>query len=70
MRGERVVHVVPVLVVVFQKALEIRLVLDADPADVVSAELFAERVDLLAARRDGGFDPFHIVSPPAAIITP
>ena len=55
-----VIDVVPILVVIGQKRLKIRLVLHDHAARAQRRELLANRVDLLALGRHGGFDPFHM----------
>ena len=59
LRLERVVHVVPVLVVLLQKLLKIRLVLHDHAARAQLGQLRADVVDLVAAGGDGHFDPLH-----------
>ena len=60
LRLERVVHIVPVLMVLLQKLLKIRLVLHDHAAGAQLGQLRADVVDLIAAGGDGHFDPLHM----------
>ena len=59
LRLECVVHVVPVLMVLLQKLLKIRLILHDHAARAQLGQLRADVVDLVAAGGDGHFDPLH-----------
>jgi len=59
LRLERVVHIVPVLMVLLQKLLKIRLILYDHAARTQLGQLRADVVDLVAAGGDGHFDPLH-----------
>ena len=54
-----VVHIVPVLVVIFQKILEIRLIVDDQPGDALALQPGAEIVQLPGAGVDMYLDPVH-----------
>ena len=59
LRLECVVHVVPVLMVLLQKLLKIRLILHDHAAHAQLGQLRADVVDLVAAGGDGHFNPLH-----------
>ena len=67
LRLECVVHVVPVLVVLLQKLLKIRLVLHDHAARAQLGQLRTDVVDLVAAGGDGHFDPLHWALPPLCV---
>ena len=67
LRLERVVHIVPVLMVLLQKLLKIRLVLHDHAARAQLGQLRADVVDLVAAGGDGHFDPLHRALPPLCV---
>ena len=67
LRLERVVHIVPVLMVLLQKLLQIRLILHDHAARAQLGQLRADVVDLVAAGGDGHFDPLHRALPPLCV---
>ena len=67
LRLERVVHIVPVLMVLLQKLLKIRLILHDHAARAQLGQLRADVVDLVAAGGDGHFDPLHRALPPLCV---
>ena len=59
LRLERVVHIVPVLPVLLEKAAEVRLILYDQPVRAQLRELFAQGVYVLRMRPEGRLYPLH-----------
>ena len=59
-RLQLLVHVVPVLPVLLEKAAEVRLVLYDQPVRTQLRELFAQGVDVLRMRPEGRLYPLHM----------
>ena len=59
LRQQLIVHIVPILVVVFEKILEVRLVVDDKALDALLAQQLADRLQTGAGGVDMQLQPLH-----------